>query len=80
MSGQSCDPVELLKNFAKETLPNYDRSSKSVHIEDKGDTWEATYYTPAEKLDVNSLTVGGEFPIVIIDKTKCKVISARFYQ
>jgi hypothetical protein len=80
MSGQSCNPVDVLEAFAKETLPNYDRTNKSVHIDDKGSTWEVTYYTPAEKMDVNNLTVGGGFPIVVIDKANCDVVAARFYQ
>jgi hypothetical protein len=80
MSEQTCNPIELLESFANETLPDYDRSNKSVHIEDRGDTWEATYYIPAEKLDLNNLTVGGEFPIVVIDKTECRIVAARFYQ
>ncbi len=80
MSGQSCNPAELLEAFAAQYMPNYDRKNKSIHIDDKNDTWEATYYTPSEKLDVNNLTVGGDFPVVVIDKAQCKIIDARFYQ
>ena len=80
MSGQSCNPIDVLEAFAKQALPDYDRTNKSVHIEDKGSTWEATYYTSSEKMDINNLTVGGGFPILVIDKTNCDVIAARFYQ
>jgi hypothetical protein len=80
MSGQSCNPVDVLDAFAKETLPDYDRANKSVHIDDKGSTWKVTYYTPAEKMDLKNLTVGGGFPIVVIDKANCEVVAARFYQ
>jgi hypothetical protein len=80
MSGQSCNPVDVLEAFAEQTLPDYNIANKSVHIEDKGSTWEVTYYTPKEKMDINNLTVGGGFPIVVIDKANCEVVAARFYQ
>jgi hypothetical protein len=78
MSGQPCNPVDILDDFAKNTLPDYNIDNKSINIEDKGSTWEATYYTPAGRMDVNNLIVGGGFPIVVIDKAKCEVVSARY--
>jgi hypothetical protein len=80
MSGQSCSPVDVLEADARRVFPWYDRTDKSVNIDDKGSTWEVTYSTPTEKLDLNNLTFGGGFPIVVIDKTHCQVIAARFYQ
>lgn len=77
---ETCNPSEILENFWAEHFRNYDRTKKSVRIDDKGATWETTYFTPPEKRDPHYLHVGGDFPILVIDKVTCKLIEARFYQ
>lgn len=80
ISAQSCNPILVLEAFWAEHFRNYSRAEKSIRIDDEGATWEATYFTPPEKRDPNRLHVGGDFPILIIDKASCKLMEAKFYQ
>ena len=75
-----CSPLAVLEEFRAKAFPDYDVSEKSVRIDDRGATWEATFFTPPEKRDPHRLHVGGDFPFLVIDKATCTATLAKVFQ
>jgi hypothetical protein len=72
MSQVPCDILKTAEDHIASRWPEFDRVGKKLIISEAQKVWEVTYELPLDML--------GGAPVVIIDKSTCKVVRSYITQ
>jgi hypothetical protein len=84
----NCNPTYILRRYAAflaaqnylQKIPEFDESTWDIRISDLRTKWRATYLLPDKLFDPSKgISFGYEFPILIIEKASCKIVSAGIF-
>jgi NTF2 fold immunity protein len=72
MSQTPCEFQKIAEDHIQSRWPEFDRAGKTLIISESEDVWEITYELPPDML--------GGTPVIVIDKSTCKIIRSYITQ